>query len=176
MLPIVATLAANGLSLLANAVMAKGKEVVEEKLGVKLDEPKNQEDVLRLKQLEFDHEEFLIDAGLRQKEQELEELKIDNANTADARRMNSSIQGSEHSSTLAKNAAYYIDFIIIGMTLVLAWTTFFQTIPVANKELVYMALGSLLTMCGTILNFHRGTSHSSSKKDETIKALTGDSK
>lgn len=176
MIPIISTLAANGLNLLANAVMSKGKEVIEEKLGVSLDEPKTQEDVLRLKQIEIDHEEFLIDAGIKQKEQELEELKIENANTADARKMNSEIQTSENSSSLAKNAAYYIDFFIITATLLLAWTTFFQAVPLDNQQLVYLSLGSLLTMCGTILNFHRGTSHSSSKKDETIKFLSDKNK
>jgi len=36
LLPIVQPLLANGLSLVANAVMAKGKKVVEDKLGVEL--------------------------------------------------------------------------------------------------------------------------------------------
>jgi hypothetical protein len=36
MIPIVAALVQQGLGMLANAVMAKGQDVVEQKLGVKL--------------------------------------------------------------------------------------------------------------------------------------------
>ncbi len=175
--PIVATLAQNGFNILANAITAKGKEFVEDKLGVKIEEPQTPEQLMKLKQLEIEHEEFLLEMGIKQAELELKEKQIDNENTASARKMNETIQTSEQASDLAKNAAYYIDFFIIGATLILAWFTFFQPIPQVNKELVYMALGSLLTMCGTILNFHRGTSSRSEKKDATIAALSkGDSK
>jgi hypothetical protein len=46
----------------------------------------------------------------------------------------------------------------------LAWFAFIKGVPEANKELVYMALGSLITMSGTILNFHRGSSQGSKDK------------
>lgn len=176
MAPIVASLLASGLNLLGNAVMSKGQEVIEEKLGVKLGEPKSPEDVLRLKQLEVDHEEFLIEAGIRQKEQELEEIRIANENTEGARKMNSTIQTSEHASDLAKNAAYYLDFLVVGSTVFLGLMLFMIGLPPENKDIAQIIFGSLLTLSGTIINFHRGTSHSSSKKDETIKALSGDAK
>lgn len=173
MLPIVASLFASGLNLLGNAVMAKGQEVIEEKLGVKLDEPKTAEDVLRLKQLEVDHEEFLIEAGIRQKEQELEEIRLDNANTDSARKMNSEIQTSANSSDLAKNAAYYLDFLVVGSTVLLGILLFVVGLPPQNKDIAQIIFGSLLTLSGTIINFHRGTSSSNHGKDETIKALSG---
>ena len=44
-------------------------------------------------------------------------------------------------------------------------------VPDANKELVYMALGSLITMSGTILNFHRGSSQGSKDKGSEIQKL-----
>ena len=64
MAPIIATLMAQGLSLLGNAVLAKGQEAIEEKLGVKLDSTSN----LDLKRLEMQHEEWLIDAAIKEKE------------------------------------------------------------------------------------------------------------
>jgi hypothetical protein len=67
MLPIVATLLAQGFGILGNAVLAKGQEVVEEKLGVKLDKVTPVE----LRQLEIKHEEWLVDAGIRQAEIDL---------------------------------------------------------------------------------------------------------
>lgn len=68
------TLAANGLGMLANAVIAKGKDVVEKELGVKIPEKAEEltpEKMAELKALEFKHEEFLVEAGLREKELEI---------------------------------------------------------------------------------------------------------
>lgn len=174
MLPIVGALVSSGLGLLADAVKAKGKEFIEEKLGVDLETSvKTEEGLFKLKQLEVSHEEFLIEAAIRKKEQELEEIRIDNANTDSARDQNTRIQESEHATKLAKNAAYYLDFIIVGSTIILATILAFKAIPAENKEYAMMALGSLITLCGTIINFHRGTSHSSRQKDETLHKLAG---
>lgn len=172
MLPIVATLLANGLSLIGNAVMAKGKDVIEEKLGVKLDEMvASPETVLELKKLELSHQQFLTEAVYRERQLSLEADSVDNANTASARTMNETVQNSDQASRVAKNAAYIIDFFIISMTVFLVGVILFQEIPAANKEVFYTAFGSLLAMCGTILNFHRGTSARSHGKDDTINDL-----
>jgi hypothetical protein len=53
----------------------------------------------------------------------------------------------------------------------LAWFAFIKGVPEANKELVYMALGSLITMSGTILNFHRGSSQGSKDKGADLQNL-----
>ena len=53
---------------------------------------------------------------------------------------------------------------IVSATIFLAWFAFIKGVPEANKELVYMALGSLITMSGTVLNFHRGSSQGSKDK------------
>lgn len=71
MAPIVAKLLFSGLTLLGNAVMAKGREAVEERLGVKLpaaDEPLDAAKVAELRQIEQAHERWLIDAALRRLE------------------------------------------------------------------------------------------------------------
>ena len=170
--PIIGKLLENGLNILANAITSKGKEFVEDKIGVKLDDPVSSEDLLKLKQLEFDHQETLLKLGMETEQLRIEEVKLSDANTADARKMNAAIQTSEHASKFAKDAAYYIDFFIIGATVTLIGIILFQAVPTVNKELFYMALGSLITMCGTILNFHRGSSSRSAKKDETIMNLS----
>lgn len=72
MLPIVATLLANGLGILGNAVMAKGKEVIEEKLNIKLKEDPSPEELMKYKQAEMEHEEFLVNASLKAREQEMQ--------------------------------------------------------------------------------------------------------
>lgn len=80
MIPIVAsllgTLAQNGLGLLSSAIQAKGKEVVENALGVKIADNPTSEDVSKLRQLQFDHEERLLELGIEKAKMELEELKV----------------------------------------------------------------------------------------------------
>jgi hypothetical protein len=80
MLPIVATLlsslAQNGLGLLSSAIQAKGKEVVENTLGVKIPDAPTPEDVSKLRQLQFEHEERLLELGIEKAKMELAELDL----------------------------------------------------------------------------------------------------
>ena len=100
-------------------------------------------------------------------------VELANANTDSAREMNSKVQESATASTLAKNTAYVLDIAIVAATIFLAWFAFMKGVPEENKELVYMALGSLITMCGTVLNFHRGSSQGSKDKGDEINILKG---
>jgi hypothetical protein len=79
MIPIVAsllgTLAQNGLGLLSSALQAKGKEVVENALGVKISDNPSPEEVSKLRQLQFDHEERLLELGIEKARIEQEELQ-----------------------------------------------------------------------------------------------------
>jgi hypothetical protein len=111
-------------------------------------------------------------AAAKLQEIELEYAKLDMANTASARDMNSKIQESANAAWLAKNAAYILDFAIVSATIIMTWIVFFKGVPTENKEIAYMAIGSLITMCGTVLNFHRGSSAGSkSKTEEMMKGL-----
>jgi hypothetical protein len=80
MIPIVAsllgTLAQNGLGLLSSAIQAKGKEVVENALGVKISDNPSPEEVSKLRQLQYDHEERLLELGIEKARIEQEELKV----------------------------------------------------------------------------------------------------
>lgn len=79
MIPIAAalltTLAQNGLGLLSSAIQAKGKEVVEKTLGVQIPDAPEPADVEKLRQLQFDHEERLLELGIEKARLEQEELK-----------------------------------------------------------------------------------------------------
>ena len=71
MIPIIATLAEAGLGILANAVLAKGKDVIEEKIGIKLPDPGKPIDpatAAALQQAQYAHEEYLIGAATRRLE------------------------------------------------------------------------------------------------------------
>ena len=80
MIPIIAsllgTLAQNGLGLLSSAIQAKGKEVVEQTLGVKISDNPSPDEVAKLSQLQYDHEERLLELGIEKARMELEETKV----------------------------------------------------------------------------------------------------
>jgi hypothetical protein len=80
MIPIVASLlgslAQNGLGLLSSAIQAKGKEVVENTLGVKIPDNPTPEDVSKLRQLQYDHEEKLLALGIEKAKLELAEMEM----------------------------------------------------------------------------------------------------
>lgn len=162
MLPLIASIISGLISAnmpkVAQAVLDRGLSVVEEKLGVKLTPDMTPEQLEIVRAAAMKHEEFLIEQ--------------DNKNTDSARTMNTGIQSSEFSSTLAKNAAYFIDFAVVAAAIVISWLAFFKGVPLENKELVYMALGSLWTLVGTIVNFHRGSSRQSQSKDDLITRLS----
>lgn len=87
MVPIVGallgTLAESGLTLLSSAIQAKGKDVVEKTLGVKIPDNPTPADVEKLRQLQYDHEERLLELGIEKaklEQQELEALLAAQAN------------------------------------------------------------------------------------------------
>jgi hypothetical protein len=87
MVPIVGallgTLAESGLTLLSSAIQAKGKDVVEKTLGVKIPDSPTSADVEKLRQLQYDHGERLLELGIEKaklEQQELEALLAAQAN------------------------------------------------------------------------------------------------
>ena len=80
MIPIIASLlaslASNGLGLLSSAIQAKGKQVVEETLGVKISDNPSDAEVSKLRQLQYDHEERLLELGIEKARVEQDELQV----------------------------------------------------------------------------------------------------
>ena len=80
MIPIIGallgTLAESGLGLLSSAIQAKGKEVVENTLGIKIPDNPTPADVEKLRDLQFKHEERLIELGIEKAKMELAEMEM----------------------------------------------------------------------------------------------------
>ena len=70
------TLAESGLGLLSSAIQAKGKEVVENTLGIKIPNNPTPADVEKLRELQFKHEERLIELGIEKAKLEMAELEL----------------------------------------------------------------------------------------------------
>jgi hypothetical protein len=77
MLPLIQTLLQNGLGLVANAVMAKGQQFVEDKLGVKLAADMPPEQVAQIKIAEMQHEEELMRLRLEENKLDIEAFKAE---------------------------------------------------------------------------------------------------
>jgi len=77
MMPLIQTLLTNGLGLVANAVMAKGKEWVEDKTGVKLSPDMPPEQIAQLKIAEMQHEEELMRLRLEENKLDIEAFKAE---------------------------------------------------------------------------------------------------
>ncbi len=72
-------LVANGLPLIADAVIGKGKEKVEELIGMKIPDlaTAKPEDLLALKKAEFEHQERLLEMALTERGQTIDWLKTE---------------------------------------------------------------------------------------------------
>jgi hypothetical protein len=105
-------------------------------------------------------------------------IAADNANTASAREMNAKIQGDKP-SWLAKNIGYLIDILLVVVWAILTFYIVGRALHIIDTEgktvdftTVLGIYAGVSTMCGTVVNFHRGSSQGSSDKQKTIDRLT----
>ena len=119
--------------------------------------------------LTSDDERNKAEIELRRIDADIEEAYL--ADTDSARKHDASVQESQHASYLAKNVAYWMDIFIVIATFAMAYLILFHEIPTTNKELFFTTFGSLITLCMTVVNFHRGSSMRSQQKDTTIQQL-----
>jgi hypothetical protein len=133
MIPIVAALLQNGLSLLGNAVLAKGQDWVEKKTGVKLSTEMTPEQVAALKQAEMQHEEELLRLRLEENKLDTELFKAEAAAVTD--RWNADMASD---SWLSKN--------IRPMTLIALLTGYFMF--ALMSAFGYNATESYVTLLG----------------------------
>lgn len=110
-----------------------------------------------------------IEAMASAQNSELETLMKD---MDSARDMNSRIQESDKASWLSKNIAYIIDCVFVVAFILMLVMIFNKAVPESNKELFYTGFGLLGANVSTILNFHRGTSIGSERKQKQLEKIT----
>lgn len=154
-------LAAEGLGLLGGAVLAKGKEAIEQNLGVDIEQSLGtSEGRIRLQQLQAEREEDLHAFVLAKRQQWFDAKKVEMADTASARDMNTRINESSNAGWLPKNIAPVLALVVIVGGGTLLWTT--------TEPDVRTAVVGLMTL---VLGFFFGSSRGSQAKDATIAAL-----
>jgi hypothetical protein len=149
--PLLATLASNGLGMVADAVTKKGKEFVEEKLGIDLTQDPSPDTVANWK------------VAAQQHEREL--LQMAYGDTANARNMQ--VEALRQDDLFAKRFIYvFATFWSIFAAGYIGFITF-GTIPEDNQRFADTILGFLLgTVVATILQFFFGSSMGSKEKDK----------
>lgn len=176
MIPIVAsllaTLAENGLGLLSSAIQAKGKEVVENAIGVKIPDDLSSENVEKLRQLQFEHEERLIELGIEKAKQDLESFKVEVEDRSSARDRDAwFVKMGQHN--WRADIMFFMAVLIVAALVWIVWKD--SSLNEYVKGIFTLVLGRFLGYLDNIYNFEFGTTRGSQNKDETIKKLSGGS-
>jgi hypothetical protein len=168
---ILTPLLGNGLNLVANAVLAKGKKVVEEKLGVELKPDMSPEDLARVQIAQMEHEEELLRLRIEEDKLDLAELELRLKDTDSAREREVQISTSDKAPLLNKIVTPVLALSILLLTFVLFGVVMFDDTPVeaSRKDILIYILGVLSAIASQIVSYYFGSSQSSKDKTDALK-------
>ena len=168
---ILTPLLGNGLNLVANAVLAKGKKVVEEKLGVELKPDMSPEDLARVQIAQMEHEEELLKLRLEEDKLDLAELEMRLKDTNDARVRETPIVTSDKAPLLNKLITPILALGLLGITFTLFGIVLFQASPIdpSRKDILIYILGVLSAVATQVVSYYFGSSQSSKDKTDALK-------
>jgi len=171
LLPIVKPLLANGLGLVANAVLAKGKKVVEDKLGVELKPDMSPEDMAKIQMAQMEHEEELLRLRIEENKLDLAELELRLKDTDSARDREVAIATSDKAPLLNKIVTPVLALSILLLTFVLFGVVMFDNTPVetSRKDILIYVLGVLSAIATQIVSYYFGSSQGSKEKSDQLK-------
>jgi hypothetical protein len=171
LLPIVKPLLANGLGLVANAVLAKGKKVVEDKLGVELKPDMSPEDMAKVQMAQMEHEEELLRLRIEENKLDLAELELRLKDTDSAREREVAIATSDKAPLLNKIVTPVLALSILLLTFVLFGVVMFDNTPVetSRKDILIYVLGVLSAIATQIVSYYFGSSQGSKEKSDQLK-------
>ena len=168
---IITPLLGSGLNLVANAVLAKGKKVVEEKLGVELKPDMSPEDLAKIQIAQMEHEEELLKLRLEEDKLDLTELEMLLKDTNDARVRETQIVTSDKAPLLNKLITPILALGLLGITFTLFGIVLFQASPIdpSRKDILIYILGVLSAVATQVVSYYFGSSQSSKDKTEALK-------
>jgi hypothetical protein len=171
--PILKPLLANGLTLVANAVLAKGKKAIEDKLGVELKPDMSADDIIRLKTAEMEHEEELLRLRIEEDKLDLAEFELRLKDTDSAREREVQISTSEKAPLLNKIVTPVLALTLLGLTFFLFGVVMFDNAPVdpSRKDILIYILGVLSTVATQVISYYFGSSAGSKAKEDMLKGV-----
>jgi len=171
LLPIVQPLLANGLGIVANAVLAKGKKVVEDKLGVELKPEMSPEDMTKVQIAAMEHEEELMRLRIEEDKLDLAELELRLKDVDSARDRETAIATSKDAPLLNKIVTPVLALGVITLTFTLFGIVMFDNSPVeaSRKDILIYVLGVLSAIATQIVSYYFGSSQGSKDKTDQLK-------
>jgi len=168
---ILTPLLGNGLTLVANAVMAKGKDFVEKKLGVSLKPDMSPEDLVKVQIAQMEHEEELLKLRLEEDKLGLVELELRLKDTDSARDREVQISTSDKAPLLNKIVTPVLALSILLLTFALFGVVMFNDTPIeaSRKDILIYILGVLSAIASQIVSYYFGSSAGSKEKTEALK-------
>jgi hypothetical protein len=159
------------LNLVANAVMAKGKDYVEKKLGVELKPDMSSEDLAKVQIAQMEHEEELLRLRIEEDKLDLAELELRLKDTDSAREREVQISTSDKAPLLNKIVTPVLALSILLLTFVLFGVVMFDDTPVeaSRKDILIYILGVLSAIASQIVSYYFGSSQSSKDKTDALK-------
>lgn len=152
---LVSTLIQNNLPKVAQAVVDKGIDYVQEKTGIELKPDMSPDEIKALRDSAMKHEEFKIEQA--------------NKNTADARAMQ--VAALNQDDKFSKRFVMYLAIFWSMTAVTYIFFITFGSIPETNIRFADTILGFLLgTVVATIINFFLGSSAGSKEKTDAMTA------
>lgn len=175
MAPLITALLSKGLSLVANAVLAKGKDYIEEKAGIDLSKSMlSEQDVMALKKFEMEHEEELMKLQLEDDRIDLEMTKALLADTSSAREREVRMAESPNASWLNKNVGPSLAILAVFVAFGLFYKVTFSdlmTQNMPNRDILLYILGVLSAVLTQIFSYYFGSSAGSKDKTDDMTRL-----
>jgi hypothetical protein len=169
--PILKPLLANGLGLVANAVLVKGKQVIEDKLGVELKPDMSSEDLAKVQIAAMEHEEELLRLRIEENKLDLAELEVRLKDVDSARDRETAIATSDKAPLLNKIVTPVLALSILFLTFILFGVVMFDNTPVeaSRKDILIYVLGVLSAIATQIVSYYFGSSQGSKDKADQLK-------
>ncbi|HEY0720657.1 MAG TPA: hypothetical protein VGE50_05335 [Gammaproteobacteria bacterium] len=160
-----------GIDKGVDKVVTKLKEVTGIDVNDIADQKVTEEDLVKLKQFEMDHQQMLLDHFAVMKEKELEEERIHQQDRSSARQMQ--MEALHQDDQVAKRFIYAYSFLITMLTFGYIFYITQANLAPSQMRIADTVLGFLLGVSlSAIIQFFYGSSKGSSDKNMQISKLT----
>jgi hypothetical protein len=152
-------------------VLAKGKQVVEDKLGVELKPDMSSEDMAKVQMAQMEHEEELLRLRIEDNKLDLAELEMRLKDTDSAREREVAIATSSTAPLINKIVTPVLALSILLLTFVLFGVVMFDNTPVetSRKDILIYVLGVLSAIATQIVSYYFGSSQGSKDKGDQLR-------
>jgi energy-converting hydrogenase Eha subunit A len=152
-------------------VLAKGKKVVEDKLGVELKPEMSSDDLAKVQIAAMEHEEELMRLRIEEDKLDLAELELRLKDVDSARDRETAIATSKDAPLLNKIVTPVLALGVIALTFILFGVVMFDETPVdaSRKDILIYVLGVLSAIATQIVSYYFGSSQGSKDKADQLR-------